>query len=193
MTTLQSLPSLSAPSSSTATGSTVDPTSSRQQHQPQQAQQEDLWSSILDSVKGSKQVQTRQCIVLGQSLFPSPTLPSLARSPLLLPVLVLGLNKLITSLSTGAPNSGKSTLVSRLATSTGEPSTRNGHENTSHSNANGPLSNGTHGQGQGNRLDLGMGFEVLDVRDEGDEGGSSLFSFLSPLRSSSPPITWPHG
>ncbi|GAA5975091.1 hypothetical protein JCM11641_000029 [Rhodosporidiobolus odoratus] len=83
-----------------------------------------------------------------------------------------------------APNSGKSTLVSRLATSTGEPSTRYGHENTSHPNANGPLSNGTHGQGQGNRLDLGMGFEVLDVRDEGDEGETlarlSLFQLPSP-------------
>ncbi|BGP12267.1 hypothetical protein JCM10213_000038 [Rhodosporidiobolus nylandii] len=100
----------------------------------------DLWSSILDSVKGSRSVQTKQCLILG------------------------------------APNSGKSTLLARLRTSNGElppPSAA----------ANG---NGQQGSG-GGKLDLGLGYEVLDVRDEGDEGDTLARLGLFQLPSPSPP------
>ncbi|GAA5992711.1 hypothetical protein JCM5350_004288 [Sporobolomyces pararoseus] len=75
----------------------------------------DLWSSILDSVKGTRGTagnssSTKQCIVLG------------------------------------SPRSGKSTLVKRISSITGELSP-------------------THDQ-DGETLDLGMSYSVLDVKDE---------------------------
>ncbi|GAA5981095.1 hypothetical protein JCM10908_003984 [Rhodotorula pacifica] len=81
----------------------------------------DLWSSILDSVKTTKAVQTKQCIVLG------------------------------------APRSGKSSLVSRLRTTDGQL--------PPHLELDKPDA-----AGKGKALDLGMSYEVMDVRDEGDDG-----------------------
>ncbi|GJN92050.1 hypothetical protein Rhopal_005078-T1 [Rhodotorula paludigena] len=96
----------------------------------------DLWSSILDSVKGSRNVLAKQCLILG------------------------------------APGSGKSTLVERLRSPTGEPGTR----------AAAPAGKGKEGEGT---LDLGLTYEVLDVKDEGDEGDTfarlGLFQLSSPL------------
>ncbi|GAA5878826.1 hypothetical protein JCM3774_000977 [Rhodotorula dairenensis] len=81
-----------------------------------------LWSSILDSVKTTKAVQTKQCIVLG------------------------------------APRAGKSSLVARLRTADGllPPHLEADNQDTS--------------DGKGKALDLGMSYEVMEVRDDGDEG-----------------------
>ncbi|BGO98981.1 hypothetical protein NBRC10513v2_000083 [Rhodotorula toruloides] len=99
----------------------------------------DLWSSILDSVKGTKNVQTKQCFILGSH------------------------------------NSGKSTLVSRLRTTTGEA----------------PLSSSTaagKGRDDGETpLDLGMSYEVLDVREEGDEGDTVARLGFFQVPAPSPP------
>ncbi|BGP21211.1 hypothetical protein JCM10295v2_000082 [Rhodotorula toruloides] len=99
----------------------------------------DLWSSILDSVKGTKSVQTKQCFVLGTQ------------------------------------NSGKSTLVSRLRTTTGEA----------------PPSSSTsavNGRDDGEKpLDLGMSYEVLDVREEGDEGDTIARLGFFHVPAPSPP------
>ncbi|BGP28354.1 hypothetical protein JCM10296v2_000086 [Rhodotorula toruloides] len=99
----------------------------------------DLWSSILDSVKGTKNVQTKQCFVLGSR------------------------------------NSGKSTLVSRLRTTTGEA----------------PSSSVTaagKGRDDGEKpLDLGMSYEVLDVREEGDEGDTVARLGFFHVPAPSPP------
>ncbi|GAA5899073.1 hypothetical protein JCM6882_004610 [Rhodosporidiobolus microsporus] len=117
----------------------------------------DLWSSILDSVKGGGKDAgglggggggvggTRQCVVLG------------------------------------SPNSGKSTLLARLRSSSGELPSSSGA-------ANGAAD----GEGGGEKhLDLGMSYEVLDVRDEGDEGETlarlSLFHLSHASPSPSPP------
>ncbi|GAA5907009.1 hypothetical protein JCM5296_003912 [Sporobolomyces johnsonii] len=93
----------------------------------------DLWSSILDSVKGSRGIGTKQCIVLG------------------------------------APKSGKSTLVERISSPTGEPSAAGAGA----------------GAGQDEQLlDLGLSYSVLDVKDDGDEetlARLSLFQLPSPL------------
>ncbi|GAA5836176.1 hypothetical protein JCM11251_007388 [Rhodosporidiobolus azoricus] len=111
----------------------------------------DLWSSILDSVKGAAGGQmgaagtaastggvgeTRQCIVLG------------------------------------GPNSGKSTLLSRMRSSAGEL----------------PPSTSVNGSGdeENKHLDLGMSYDVLDVRDEGDEGETLARLSLFHLSDSSP-------
>lgn len=65
----------------------------------------------------------------------------------------------------GSRNSGKSTLVSRFRTMTGEAQ---------------PSSSTSTGKGRDDGekpLDLGMSYEVLDVREEGDEGGTCRISF----------------
>ncbi|GAA5966064.1 hypothetical protein JCM8115_004918 [Rhodotorula mucilaginosa] len=80
-----------------------------------------LWSSILDSVKTTKAVQSKQCIVLG------------------------------------APRAGKSSLVSRLGTSDGHLPPHLEPDNQDPS-------------GKGKALDLGMSYEMMDVRDDGEEG-----------------------
>ncbi|BGP52586.1 hypothetical protein JCM8202v2_000141 [Rhodotorula sphaerocarpa] len=80
-----------------------------------------LWSSILDSVKSTKAVQSKQCIVVG------------------------------------APHAGKSSLVARLRAPDGQL----------------PLDFTTDGPpapGKGKALDLGISYQVMDVRDEGEEG-----------------------
>ncbi|KAM0793520.1 hypothetical protein ACM66B_000959 [Microbotryomycetes sp. NB124-2] len=79
-----------------------------------QTRPDDLWSSILDSVSGSKGVSTKNCIVLGTK------------------------------------HTGKSTLVSRLASKTGEPSTTSNLSSAD-----------TH--------DLGLSYNVVDIQDESDE------------------------
>ncbi|KAK4055164.1 hypothetical protein OIV83_000444 [Microbotryomycetes sp. JL201] len=102
--------SVASPLSPTLGGSTTNeprPEGTTDEH----TRPDELWSSILDSVSGSKGVLTKNCIVLGKS------------------------------------KSGKSTLVSRLSSKTGEPS------NTS--------AQGT--------ADLGLSYNVIDVHDEGDE------------------------
>ncbi|BGO88474.1 hypothetical protein NBRC10512_003012 [Rhodotorula toruloides] len=99
----------------------------------------DLWSSILDSVKGTKNVQTKQCFVLGSR------------------------------------NSGKSTLVSRLRMTTGEAP---------------PSSSTSAGKGRDDGekpLDLGMSYEVLDVREEGDEGDTVARLGFFHVPAPSPP------
>ncbi|GAA5882815.1 hypothetical protein JCM16303_002472 [Sporobolomyces ruberrimus] len=95
----------------------------------------DLWSTILDSVKGTRGVGTKQCIVLG------------------------------------APHSGKSTLVQRISTPTGEL-----------------LANGSGGDRGAQPLDLGMSYSVLEVKDEGtgDEDTLARLSIYQ-LPSPSPP------
>ncbi|GAA5954069.1 hypothetical protein JCM21900_005397 [Sporobolomyces salmonicolor] len=93
----------------------------------------DLWSSILDSAKGSRGIATKQCIILG------------------------------------APKSGKSTLIERISSPTGEPS---GAEAGAGAGRDEPL------------LDLGLSYSVLDVKDDGDEetlARLSLFQLPSPL------------
>ncbi|POY70564.1 hypothetical protein BMF94_6479 [Rhodotorula taiwanensis] len=81
----------------------------------------DLWSSILDSVKTSKAVQTKQCLVVG------------------------------------ANRSGKSSLVARLQTVNGQlPPHLDSDDHDSYN-------------GKGKALDLGMSYEVMDVRDDSDE------------------------
>ncbi|GAA6064205.1 hypothetical protein JCM10212_001618 [Sporobolomyces blumeae] len=94
----------------------------------------DLWSTILDSVKGSRGVGTKQCIVLG------------------------------------APRSGKSTLVDRISNPSGEANAgaRSGQEDEA-------------------RLDLGMSYSVLDVKDEGDEESLARMSVYQ-LPSPHPPF-----
>lgn len=65
------------------------------------------------------------------------------------------------SVTAGAPRAGKSSLVARLRTADGVL--------PPHLEAD---SHGTK-DGKGKALDLGMSYEVMDVRDEGDEGGQS--------------------
>ncbi|TNY18133.1 hypothetical protein DMC30DRAFT_403948 [Rhodotorula diobovata] len=89
----------------------------------------DLWSNILDSVKGSRTTLSKPCFVLG------------------------------------APNAGKSTLVDRLRSPTGEPSSLKGKETAAAAGPNGTAA----GAGE---LDLGMSYDVVDVRDEGFDGGA---------------------
>ncbi|BGP36246.1 hypothetical protein JCM10449v2_000144 [Rhodotorula kratochvilovae] len=72
----------------------------------------------------------------------------------------------------GAPNSGKSTLVDRLRSPSGEA-------------GKGKDAAAAAGAAHGRELDLGMSYEVVDVRDEGDEGDTlarlGLFQLSSPL------------
>ncbi|GAA6040958.1 hypothetical protein JCM8097_000511 [Rhodosporidiobolus ruineniae] len=113
------------------------------------AGQDELWSGILNSVKGSKSVQTKQAFVLG------------------------------------APGSGKRTLLSRLRTTTGDlPST-----SSSGTSSNG-LGKGKDAATHEERrwLDLGLSCEVLDVRDEGDEGETLARLSLFRLPSPAPPF-----
>ncbi|GAA5910638.1 uncharacterized protein JCM6883_003238 [Sporobolomyces salmoneus] len=98
----------------------------------------DLWSTILDSVKGTRGgINTKQCIILG------------------------------------APRSGKTTLVRRIATTTGEP--REEEE-------------------ENERLDLGMSYSLLEVKDETSgtqgQGQEDILARLSiyQLPSPSPPF-----
>ncbi|GAA5891896.1 hypothetical protein JCM8208_002927 [Rhodotorula glutinis] len=102
----------------------------------------DLWSNILDSVKGSRSTPSKPCFVLG------------------------------------APHSGKSTLVDRLRSPTGEPSSSS--SNTALKGKESAL-NGVQQQ----QLDLGMSYDVIDVRDEGYDGDTlarlSVFQLSSPL------------
>ncbi|GAA5945527.1 hypothetical protein JCM3775_004190 [Rhodotorula graminis] len=99
----------------------------------------DLWSNILDSVKGSRSTPSKPCFVLG------------------------------------APHSGKSTLVDRLRSPTGEPSSSTAHKGKE------TALNGVEQQ----QLDLGMSYDVIDVRDEGYDGDTlarlSVYQLSSPL------------
>ncbi|GAA6047539.1 hypothetical protein JCM3770_005797 [Rhodotorula araucariae] len=69
----------------------------------------------------------------------------------------------------GAHNAGKSTLIDRLRSPSGEAG----------------KGKAAVGDAQGKELDLGMSYEVVDVRDEGDEGDTlarlGLFQLSSPL------------
>ncbi|ORY90127.1 dynein light intermediate chain-domain-containing protein [Leucosporidium creatinivorum] len=101
--------------------------------------QTDLWSSILDSVSGSRGVTTKNCIVLG------------------------------------GHNSGKSTLISRLGSRTGEATSREVDGNAVAS-----------GNGKSDVLDLGLSYSVLDVGDEADEETLARLGIYQ-LPSPSPP------
>lgn len=133
----------------------------------------DLWSSILDSVKGSRNVLAKQCLVLGESATRCPANTSVQRFASAASDAVDSFTELLTDCLefTGAPGSGKSTLVERLRSPTGEPGTR----------AAAPAGKGKEGE---RTLDLGLSYEVLDVKDEGDEGGAPrLLLSLVLLRS----------
>ncbi|SGY37841.1 BQ5605_C003g01898 [Microbotryum silenes-dioicae] len=96
---------------------------------------QDLWGSILDSVSSSRNVSTKNCIVLGSA------------------------------------SSGKTTLVDRLASATGQPSSSSSSDPSS--STTNPTGTGT-GTGTGTTtnhpsLDVGLSYSVLDVRDEADE------------------------
>ncbi|GAA5846830.1 hypothetical protein JCM9279_004457 [Rhodotorula babjevae] len=102
----------------------------------------DLWSNILDSVKGSRTTLSKPCFILG------------------------------------APHSGKSALVDRLRSPTGEPS----------SSSSNPALKGKETALNGvqqQQLDLGMSYDVIDVRDEGFDGDTlarlSVYQLSSPL------------
>ncbi|SCV67977.1 BQ2448_98 [Microbotryum intermedium] len=87
---------------------------------------QDLWGSILDSVSSSRNVSTKNCIVLG-----------------------------------------KTTLVDRLASATGQPSSLSSSSRDLSSSTTNTMATGTtssHGS-----LDVGLSYSVLDVRDEADE------------------------
>lgn len=75
----------------------------------------------------------------------------------------------------GGHNSGKSTLISRLASRTGEAPSREADGSAGARNAPGDV------------LDLGLSYTVLDVGDEADEGAPSLSSLLFAPAHFQPP------
>ena len=118
--------------------------------------EEGLWNSILDSVSGSKGVTTKNCIVLGKlRRLCTPYNRAIdAGSSIVVRAARADLCPLRSGIA-GNSRSGKSTLVSRLASASGEapkPDAKSGDHARS------------------DVQDLGLSYSVIDVRDEGDGG-----------------------
>lgn len=144
---------------------------------PGDSSSENLWSSILDSVSSSRGVSTKNCIVLGELALLSLLLAcSCRRGTELAACCVRARADPFSShccIVAGAPRSGKSTLVSRLGSVSGEaPKVEVKQGDKARSDV----------------LDLGLSYSVIDVRDEGDGGTFRFLSLIScSVASADPP------